>query len=314
MTTPLLLAFAAVLLVGGGHLRRWSLLRRHPRLGIATWQVTSVTALLSVAFAGLALVLPTSRLGVGVADLLQACIYTLQAVYEAPTALPRETAGILLALVATLLPAARVAYELVLAQRTARRTADALALVARIDHRLGALVVDADTAAAYCVPGRSQHIVLTTGAIAALDEQELQAVVAHERAHLRERHSLVVAAAQGLAKAVPLPLLRTAASEMTRLVELAADDAAAAATDDAAVAGALVRLSGMHAPRAALAAAGSDGLARVTRLLDRPQPAHPMHRVALVSALALLALTPALLVSYPALAAAGAGVCTLPPL
>lgn len=310
-----LLGLAAAFMLGGAQLRRVRLFDRLPRIGVLAWQVMSLAALTSVALAGITLIVPSSDLGHGVSGFLRACVYTVQAAYAAPTQFPAVTGGLLLIAVATVWPAAWVAVQLLSARRERRRTRDALALVSRDDLSLGATLVEADIAAAYCLPGRHARIVLTTGAVRALQEDELAAVIAHERAHLRERHDLAVAVAKGLAAAFPhVPLFSAASVEVSRLVELRADDAAARRTDHVSVAGALVTLAGMRAPQAALAAAGSDGAARVTRLLAPIRPTGVARPVALVMGLAVVMLAPALLAAYPALAAAGADVCTLPPI
>jgi Zn-dependent protease with chaperone function len=315
VTTVSLLGFAALLMLAGAQLRRVALFSSLPRLGILAWQVQSVAALASVALAGAALIVPSSDLGHDLASFLRACIYTVQAAYSSPTQFPAVTAGVVLAAASTLWPAGWVSAQLITAYRERRRTRDALALVSRDDAALGATLVDADVAAAYCLPGRHGRIVLTTAAVSALDEDELAAVIAHERAHLRERHHLVVAGANGLARAFPgVPLFATAASEIARLVELRADDAAAHDTDQISVAAALVTLAGMRAPRAALAAADRGGAARVSRLLEPATPVGAARRVVALCGLTVVLLAPALLVAYPALAAAGADVCTLPPI
>lgn len=150
---------------------------------------------------------------------------------------------------------------------------------------------------------------LTTAAVRALDADELAAVLAHERAHLRERHHLVVAAANGLERAFPhVPLFAAAAVETARLVELCADDAAAGDTDQVSVAAALLALAGMRAPQAALAAAACGGAARVTRLLAPATPVGVARRCVVLTLLTLVTVAPALLAAYPALAAAGAFV------
>ena len=308
-----LLGLAVVLMIGGAQLRRVRLFDALPRLGVLAWQGASFTALLSVALAGVTLIVPSSDLGHGLASFLRACVYTLQAAYATPTQFPSVAGGAVLALAATVWPAGWVCASLVRASRDRRRASDALALVAREDDVLGATLVDADVAAAYCLPGRRGRIVLTTAAVHHLDPDELAAVMAHERAHLRERHHLVVAAALGLARAFPgVPLFSTGAREVARLVELDADDAAARETDQVSVAGALLVLGGMRAPRAALAAAETAGVARVTRLLQPVTPVGAARPLAVLSALVLVALTPLLLTAYPAVAAAGADICTLP--
>ncbi|MBW3551510.1 MAG: M48 family metalloprotease [Proteobacteria bacterium] len=167
---------------------------------------------------------------------------------------------------------------------------------------------------AFALPGGKVGI--HTGIFSvARNQDQLAAVIAHERAHLRERHHIAVAVAAGLARAFPLvPLFTAAANEIARLVEMRADDAAARDTDQISVAAALVALAGMRAPRAALAAADTAGAMRVMRLLEPAVPVGLGRRVALVAALTLLLLAPALLAAYPAFAAAGADICTAPPL
>jgi Zn-dependent protease with chaperone function len=313
VTALSLLGFAVVLMLGGAQLRRVRLFSSLPRLGVLAWQVQSFAALASVALAGATLIVPSSDLGHDLASFLRSCIYTVQAAYSAPTQFPGVTAGVALAAASTLWPAGWVMGHLITAYRERRRTRNALALVSREDPALGATLVDADIAAAYCLPGRHGRIILTTAAVSALDEDELAAVIAHERAHLRERHHLLVGAANGLARAFPgVPLFATAASEIARLVELCADDAAARETDQISVAAALVTLAGMRAPRAALAAAGGGGADRVNRLLAPVTPVGIARPVVALCALTLVMLAPAALAAYPAIAAAGADVCRLP--
>ena len=312
MTAAVLLVMAAALLLGGGQLRRLRALDAHPLLALLTWNAVATAALSSLTLAGVALLVPASAIGGDLAALLEACIFTLQAAYAAPTQLPAETLGIVLVVGATLWPAGHVIRSLVGAAVNRRRSSDALALVSRRREDLGAVIVDADVAAAYCLPGRHRRVVLTSAALSALDDDELQAVLAHERAHLRQRHHVLVAVMSGLAAALPAPLLRTAASEVERLVELAADDAAARAVDEVAVAGALVTLGGMNAPRAAFAAAGVGSAARVVRLLNPGAPLRLVSRAVLVAGLLALTAAPAVLVAYPAVAAANADICQLP--
>jgi beta-lactamase regulating signal transducer with metallopeptidase domain len=185
-----------------------------------------------------------------------------------------------------------------------REHAHGLALVARCDATLDALIVDHDAAQAYCLPGRRPAIVLTSGALAALDDARLHAVLAHERAHVRARHHLVVGAAAGLARAFPrVPLLRDAAAAVPQLVEMAADDAAGSRTGRSPVAAALVTLAAATPPAAALGAGGAGSVARVQRLL---RPATPLGRAGtagtLIVTLTFLA-APAIAAVAPAWAA-----------
>jgi len=89
-------------------------------------------------------------------------------------------------------------------------------------------VVEADHALACAVPGRSGGILVSTGLADRLRTDELEAVVAHERAHLTQHHALAVGLAESIERAVPwVPGARAMARSTRVLVEFAADDAAA---------------------------------------------------------------------------------------
>ena len=105
----------------------------------------------------------------------------------------------LLALLCWVLVAASVA-----AVQARRRQRALLTLLAHGDPKVpGALVVDYPTAAAYCLPGLRSKIVVSVGALELLGRGELAAVLAHERAHLRERHDLVLLPFTALRRAFP---------------------------------------------------------------------------------------------------------------
>ena len=123
----------------------------------------------------------------------------------------------------------------------------------------------------YCLPGR-RRIVLTTGALSRLDDGELDAVLAHERAHLSGRHHLVLALAAALPRAFPaVGLFAVAARQVAYLVEIAADDAAARRAPRLAVASALLAVAGAGLPAGALGAGGSAASQRIQRLINPPQ-------------------------------------------
>ncbi|MFZ7088341.1 M48 family metalloprotease [Curtobacterium sp. RRHDQ10] len=124
-------------------------------------------------------------------------------------------------------------------------------------------VVEADHALACAVPGRSGGVLVSSGLRARLDDREFAAVVAHEAAHLRGRHALVVAVAESIERAVPwVPGARAMARSTRVLVEFAADDAAARRTGADVVA------------RAVLAADSASALTRVrvARLVGPSSP------------------------------------------
>jgi Zn-dependent protease with chaperone function len=93
----------------------------------------------------------------------------------------------------------------------------------------GGLMLDSTTAMAYCLPGLRPRMVVTSAALADLSPQALAAVVVHERAHLNQRHDLVVLPFVAWQSALPfLPGARTARAAVALLVEALADDAARA--------------------------------------------------------------------------------------
>ncbi|WP_415949130.1 M56 family metallopeptidase [Streptomyces sp. KLOTTS4A1] len=310
----LLLGYAAVLgVLGPVLLARAGWTARAPRLGIWAWQALSATVVVSVVLAGLALAVPTVPVSGNLAEMLHACVTALQYQYAVPGGAAAAAFGAALATAVVGRAGWCLAGALWRARRERGRHAAMLGMVGRDRPDLGVTVLDDDRPAAYCLPGHGHRIVLTSAALAALRPRELQAVIAHERAHIRQRHHLVLAHAEALEAAFPgLPLFRRAAEETRRLVELAADDAATARTDTLTLAGALVELAGAGTPTASLAASGGQVAVRVRRLLA---PQRPLRRAVawggVLASGALLAL-PFVLVAQPAVAAAGMTTCPLP--
>jgi Zn-dependent protease with chaperone function len=165
----------------------------------------------------------------------------------------------------------------------------------------GMIVLRADRPAAYCVPGRPATIVVTTGALEILGPDELDAVLAHERAHLAGRHHLLTGLTKGLASVVPL--FSKGAAEIARLTELRADDVAARGRGRATLARALLAMAtgvSFPMPARALAAVPTGGgviTARVRRLLA-PGPRRLWHSMALAPAIVTLTVIPAALTVF----------------
>lgn len=318
MIPAALLAGYAVLAatVGAWLLRRARWPQRAPTLGVAAWQALSVSVVLAVVLAGLTVAVPRSALGAGLAELVQACVWALRAEYG-PAGPLVGAAGAALAGGVSARTAWCLVEVLVSSVRVRRYHAAMLAPVARPHPRLPALVVPHQVAAAYCLPGGrgvgrggGRGIVLTTGALACLDAEQLQCVLAHERAHLRWRHHLPVSLARALHRAFPgVPVFRHADQQITDLVEMLADDAATKHGDRHSYAAALVALAEGAAPAQALAAGGPAALARVRRLMAPDRPLGLLRRTATwLTILALLAL-PLALATAPALLAAGSTYC-----
>lgn len=135
----------------------------------------------------------------------------------------------------------------------------------------GARVLDHPLPAAYCLPGmRAPRLVVSAGALDALPAGELAAVLAHERAHLAERHDLVVLPFVAWAATAPfVPGMARAQAAVSALIEMRADDRARAATDVAALSGALRTVAGSAAGLTSFSAATA---ARLARDATRPRP------------------------------------------
>jgi len=178
-----------------------------------------------------------------------------------------------------------------------RRQRELLTLLAHGDPKVpGALVVDHPSAAAYCLPGLRSRIVVSVGTLELLGRRELAAVLAHERAHLRERHDLVLLPFTALRRAFPRSATCTDAHRsVALLVEMLADDRALRGRPARELVSALVRFGTAGtcpAPAGALAAGEGEVAARVTRLL---KPVRPLPAVAVLA----ICLSAALLVAAP---------------
>jgi len=185
-----------------------------------------------------------------------------------------------------------------------RRQRELLALLAHGDPKVpGALVIDYPAAAAYCLPGIRSQIVVSVGTLDLLGPAELTAVLAHERAHLRARHDLVLIPFTSLRRAFPKSrVIAQAHRTVALLVEMMADDRALRVRGLVAreLATALLRFGTAGAdgaPAGALAVAEGEGelTARVNRLLAPPRPLPRAVQATVVLAAALFVAAPLLL-------------------
>ena len=152
----------------------------------------------------------------------------------------------------------------------------------------------------YCLPGRHDRIVLSQAAVDRLAPDELGAVLAHEQAHLDQRHDLLLELFTVLHEAVP-PSWRAedALREVHLLAEMLADRAAAGKVGVVPLAHALVAMAGGGGSTAYPPPAGTTlvGGAQVGVRLRAfaADPAHPLLRAGLVTAGLVALATPWLL-------------------
>ena len=156
-----------------------------------------------------------------------------------------------------------------------RRHQEALQFVVQVSGELDDVcVLDHPVPVVYCIPARRRPIVVSSGALERLEHAQLQAVLAHERAHLRHRHHLVLATLDALAAALFwLPTFHRARQSLPLLLEMAADDIAARSWSRDAVATALRKLAISPSPAGGLAAGSSDASQLSQRLSRLETPA-----------------------------------------
>jgi len=113
----------------------------------------------------------------------------------------------------------------------------------------GGRLLESGTPMAYVVPGLRPRTVLTSAVLLRLGPAAVDAVLAHERTHLAQRHDLVTLPFAAWQSALPfLPAARTARVAVALLVEALADDGARARVGAAALADALRTVTLAQAP------------------------------------------------------------------
>lgn len=175
----------------------------------------------------------------------------------------------------------------------------------------GALVLHHDAPYAFCIGGRRNRVVVTTGLLETLDTHELDAVMAHEHAHLRQRHHLALLGCRIVfgTLAPMFPAFKRAMVNVRLYVELCADDCARMRVGVRPLRSALVTLANGSAPAGALAASGIDVATRIRRLEQGPQPLKTVSRLGAGLGLAALVAVPMTLVAAPVLTMVWEAIC-----
>jgi bla regulator protein blaR1 len=285
---------------------RWAL--RAPLLGIGTYLAAAWSVVAALGLAGLTLAVHATALGGGLSQLIGACVLRIRDAYATPGGATAAGLGLTLAGAVMARTALTALTHLRAVRRQAVQHAQTARLVGRREPALGAVLVDHEQPAAYCVAGPQPTVILTTAALQALDPGQVDAVLAHERAHLASHHHQLLAIARIGRRVLPfLPLMRDADTQITRLVEMHADDAATTDRDTGPLATALVVLAAAAGPAPGLGAAATDAVQRIQRLLRPAEPLSRVRRQLLRAGAAALALTPVLLALTPAIVALALG-------
>jgi Zn-dependent protease with chaperone function len=267
-----LLAFFSILLLGplSASLARAQWIERAPRAAVLLWQCMGLSAIVSGIGAGLAVAVSRYRMGLagGTAQLAKGIVssHPLQGLglYDALGLTLATDLGIVLCVV-----------FVVAMVRTVRLRARHRRILDLVTHEApaypGTEFLADQRAVAYCLPGLRPRIVISDGTLALLDNEELWAVIHHERGHAHEYHGLVMLPMIGLKNILGwLPYARHASTSMARLLEMAADDFSSRRCGRGPLAAALVEMAATGwAPTCGLAAASTDIAKRVSRLLGR---------------------------------------------
>jgi Zn-dependent protease with chaperone function len=274
------LAFStvALLLVGPvpALLARASWPLRAPRAAVVLWQSIALAAVLSAFSAGIAIVSrlfvpgPDGRPTATITSEIEALGWPLWVVYVVVFAL-------------TLVVGGRLGVAVVqVAIATRRRRAHHRMLVDLLGSShdtapevctgaSGLRILDVEQPLAYCLPGVRSRVVVSQGTLTTLSDNEIAAILSHERAHLRARHDLVLEMFTAVHAAFPRFVRSASALDAVRLlIELLADDAAVRAAGPTPLARALVACAAGRTPSGALAAGGPTTVIRVRRLCGRP--------------------------------------------
>lgn len=191
-----------------------------------------------------------------------------------------------------------------------------------IPERPGTRVIDHAAPVAYCLPGAPRATtVLSAGLLDLLSDDELAAVVAHERAHVAQHHHVLLVAFSAWRSALPwFPIATRAHEAVGLLIELLADDQARRSVSERNLSRAVARVALATAAPADTPLAGGGVLqlplagavgapapsgewadARLARLTDVAAPDAAALRLSVFAAALALVVVPTLLLLGPAL-------------
>jgi uncharacterized membrane protein/Zn-dependent protease with chaperone function len=272
-----------------------------PRLGVVTWLSAIGTVMGSWLATAVMVVIEVVTQWTHRRTVAASCLARLQRTISGDAGIAPQITLVVIAATVTVAAAitgVRLARALRGMRTRAYEHARAVRLVGHRTAQSDVVMVEAATPAAYCVEGRPPAIVVTTAARAALDDRQLAAVLAHERAHLAGHHAVIVRALRALASMLPrLTLINEGAQQVSRLLEMCADDVAARRHSSRALLSGLITLC-TTAPAEGLAAADLAVLARAERLAKPPQESVKVRaRLALTSVIAIMVAGPLIAVA-----------------
>ncbi|MBC6445956.1 M56 family metallopeptidase [Actinokineospora xionganensis] len=315
MTPAVALLAGAIVITLWGHrvLARMLNSRVEPQVALVSWLVLVGCCLLSIGIAVGLVLLPGHGPAHGIMQVIHHCWSHVR-----PDAMPWYVTvpGVLVSVV-VVLAGARVAVAIIGHLRAGRalhrRHVETLRIVARSEPgEYPTMWLDHDEPLAYSVSGRPSMVVATSGLHDRLSRSSVAAVIAHERAHIRGNHHLLVGIAEALAKSLPmLPFARNSPKFVRAMVELSADRSAARRHGAPSVRAALLAMAGVSTPPHVLGMAQDSVTMRLDRL-ENSDVRKSAGRRRLGASLAGVAVVAAsLTISSSVLAAATTVVCPL---
>ncbi len=280
--SALAFTLVALLLVGPvpALLARATWTIRAPRASIVLWQAIALAAVLSAFSAGIAIASrlfvpgPDGRPTATITSEVEVLGWPLWIAYVLVFALTLLIGGRLVVAVVQVAIATRrrrahhrMVVDLV---GKSQKWAHAPGPARKLGTGDGLRVLDVAQPLAYCLPGVRSRVVVSEGTLTTLQDNEIAAILSHERAHLRARHDLVLEMFTAVHAAFPrFVRSANALNAVQLLIELLADDAAVRAAGPTPLARALVACATGQTPAGALAAGGPTTVLRVRRLGGR---------------------------------------------
>lgn len=265
----------------------------NPRLGVIVW-LAAIAGVL-IAWAVAVAVIVVRGMGALPDSAIVVCLELLGVPERVAT--PDRLSLVLLiatALAVSIVVCVRVGRTIVVLRSRSRDHAFAARLIGVPTHRPDVFVLAADEPAAYCVVGRPHAIVVTSAAMDRLDRPQLDAVLAHEDAHISGRHHHVLMFLRALAGALAwLPLFTRGAAAVGDLLEMCADDTAVRRHGRSELVAGMITLAGPVVPVVGLAVASTAVAVRAHRLLAPVRGGRLWaHQVLVCTATALMVAVP----------------------
>ncbi|MFF8279569.1 M56 family metallopeptidase [Streptomyces lateritius] len=191
-----------------------------------------------------------------------------------------------------------------------RRHLTLLALFGKTVHHLQAVILPSRQPLAYSVPGPDGgHAVISDCVLAEFTREEVDSVLAHERAHLRQRHHLLTQFSDAWCAALPKRTFAVRFAERFHgLIEMRADCAASVRCGRHATASALARMAYDKSPEPD-SGSGCPVAARRRHLLTNDRCCSSLTASTVFCVACAVAVAPAVLAAAGVLAAACAWIC-----